>query len=85
MKLFFDPLWNYKETVVHLEALKSQYEEILASFSYFQLHEKVNFIRSTRNALYSLHLLEWQKDRIWNCMNGNDDLYNIYRSAFKRK
>lgn len=85
MVLFIDPSWTYHQAVIHLQTLKLQYEEVLASFSYFQLHERTNFIRSTRNQFYALSCLEWQKDRMWNYMNGSDDLFSLLYSASKYK
>jgi len=85
MNLFIDYSWNYKETIVHLQALKSQYEEILASFSLWELKERNDFIRHARSQIYSLSILEWQKDRIWNCLNGNDDINKVIYSVFRSK
>ena len=85
MNLFIDYSWNYKETVIHLQALKSQYEEILASFSLWELKEHNDFIRHARSQIYSLPILEWQKDRIWNCLNGNDDINKVIYSVFRSK
>ena len=67
--------WSFEETVNHLKALKSQYEEILASFSYYQIHEKGEFIRKTKSDFYSLHLKEWEIDKLWEYMNGYEFLY----------
>lgn len=73
--LEINPNWTFQETVEHLETLKSQYEEILASFSYFQLKQSVEFAKNTRSKFYSLSFEEWKKDKIWNYMNGFEFLY----------
>ena len=85
MNLIINPSWTYKQAVEHLEALKSQYEEVLASFSSFDIKERTHFIYSIRNQFYALSCLEWQKDRMWNYMNGSDDLLSIIYSASKYK
>ena len=69
MKLFIDPNWNYKQTLSNLRALRLQYEDILRSFSYFNLHDKVVFTYEVKQSIYSLNFEEWKKDRIWEYMN----------------
>lgn len=54
-ELYIDPNWNFKDFVLHIRALKSKYEEILASFCYLELKEKVNFKRQVRNKINSFH------------------------------
>ena len=74
-ELYINPDWTFKETLDHLEAIRSQFEEILSSFSYFQLHEKVEFVRNLRNSFYELKFEEWKIDKIWNYMNGFEFMY----------
>lgn len=69
MELFIDPNWNYKQTLSNLRALRRQYDNVLRSFSYFQLHERVLFNYEIKNAIYSLNFEEWKKDRIWEYLN----------------
>ena len=85
MVLFIDPSWTYKQAVANLKALKLEYDRVLASFSSFEIKERTRFIYSTRNKFYALQCLEWQKDRMWNYMNGSDDLLSIISSALKYK
>jgi len=66
--MYINPLWSYKDLVSNLKALRSQYEEILASFNI--LHDRSNFIRETRTNLYSLSIKEFEKDNVWEYMNG---------------
>ena len=68
--LEINPNWNFKEVVEHLKALKCEYEDILRFFHYYDLHAQVEFKRNTRNKFYALKLQEWEKDKIWNYMNG---------------
>lgn len=73
--LKINPDWTFKDIVNNLETLKLQYEGVLASFYYFDLHEVVDFKRKIRNAIYELNFQEWKKDKIWNYMNGFEFLY----------
>ena len=77
--------WSFEEAVNHLETLKSQYQEILASFSYYQIHEKVEFLRKTKRAFYSLHLKEWEINKLWEYMNGYEFLYVLRQMIARRK
>lgn len=73
--LDIDPNWTFSQAVSHLRALRDTYEQFLTLFSYFDLHEEVEFKRRTRNAFYSLNIPEWQIDKIWNYMNHYEFLY----------
>ena len=66
--MYVNPSWNYNEIIKNIRTLRHDYERVLASFSY--IRDKNNFIRETRNNLYSLHLEEFKKDRVWEYMNG---------------
>ena len=69
MNFHINPDWNFYEIVFNLRALKSQYENFLCSFSYFQKKELIKFKYETRHQIYSLNLLEWQSDKIWEYLN----------------
>lgn len=77
--------WTFKEVVDNLKSLRTDYEGILATFSYFNTHEKVEFRRKTRDKFYSLNLQEWEKDKIWSYMNGFEFLYVLKDIAKRRK
>lgn len=79
MQLNINPNWNFRETVNHLKTLRDDYRRALASFSYFDLHEKVVFLRNTRDNFYALGFEEWRKDKIWDYMNGYEFLYVLKR------
>lgn len=85
MKLEIDPSWTYRQATLNIKALKQQYEGVLSSFSLFQAKEWADFIISTRDQFYALHLLEWQKDNLWNYMNGNFPYFYLLRSAMRYK
>lgn len=82
-KLNINQNWKFKDVVENLRALRIQYENILRSFTYFQLNEIVEFKRHTRNAFYSLNFETWKKDKIWNYMNHYEFLY-VLQGIVKR-
>lgn len=63
-----NPSWTYKDIVANIRTLKLSYVERLTSFFYIRQRNK--FIKATRDSLYALHIEEFQKDRIWEYMNG---------------
>ncbi len=62
--------WTYLECVKNIQALKSQFYEVLASFSYLEMKEVVKYKRQIRSEFYSLKFEEWKIDRLWEYMNG---------------
>ena len=71
--------WNFKEIISVLKSLKEQYWEKVRSFSYFDLHEKVVFMRSFRDDIYKLDFEEWKKDKIWDYINNYEFLHVLKR------
>lgn len=69
MEIKIDQTISFKNLVIQAKTFKDQYEGILASFSYFELPKKVQFIRAFRDSIYSLNFEEWKKDRVWDYMN----------------
>lgn len=84
-KLYINQNWTFEEVVNNLKTLKIEYEGILASFSYFQLHDKVEFLRKTKKAFYSLKLKEWEINKLWEYMNGYEFLYVLKQMVIERK
>ena len=62
--------WTFLECVKNIQALKSQFYEVLASFSYLEMKEVVKYKRSVRDSFYRLKFEEWKIDRLWEYMNG---------------
>lgn len=85
MKSIIDPNWNFKQIVYNLETIRTHYEDILSSFSYFELHKVVEFKTEIRNSIYSLNIEEYQKDKIWDYMNHFEFLYVLKGIAERRK
>jgi len=69
--LYINPNWNYKQILSNLKTLRHDFEDALASFSSFELHEKVLFVYEIKNAIYSLNFEYWKKDRIWEYLNND--------------
>lgn len=83
--LYINQNWTFEEAVNNLKTLKIEYEGILASFSYFQLHDKVEFLRKTKESFYSLKLKEWEINKLWEYMNGYEFLYVLKQMVIERK
>lgn len=83
--LKINPNWTFKDIVNEIKALKLEYEGVLTSFYYFDLHEVVVFKRKTRNAIYSLNFPEWKKDKLWNYMNGFEFFSSLRGIAEREK
>ena len=60
---------SFKEVVSILKEFKEQYKEKVRSFSYYDLHEKVVYIRSVKDMIYRMKFKEDKKDFIWEYMN----------------
>ena len=84
-KLIVNKNWTFEETVKNIEALKSQYCDILASFSCYEIKDKVNFMRNSRNSFYSMNLKVWEIDKLWEYMNDYEFLYVLKNIAKRRK
>lgn len=69
MGLDINPQWSFKELVNHIWALRDEFDSLLTSFSYFDLHEKVVFLKKTRDTIYSMNFDVSYKDRVWNYFN----------------
>lgn len=68
-----NPDWNYKQMLSNLKTLRHDFEDALASFSSFELHNKVLFVYEIKNTIYSLNFETWKKDRIWEYLNHDID------------
>lgn len=61
---------TFKQIIVKIEAIKDQYKGTLSLFSCgFDIKKRIKYTKQTRNQIYSLNILEWQRDRIWDYMN----------------
>lgn len=85
MDLNINPNWTFKEIFVNIRALRNSYEDILCSFSYFELPKRVEFKRKTRNLIYSMSFDNYRKDLIWNYMNHFEYYYVLKQVARRSK
>lgn len=61
---------TFKELVINIEAMKSQYKRVLLLFSCgFDIKNKVRYIKNTKTKMYSLDIETWKIDRLWDYMN----------------
>lgn len=63
---------KYKEILLQIETIKSQYQEVLLSFSIFEQDKKILFIKQMKRQIYSLSFDEWRIDKIWNFINDKE-------------
>lgn len=77
MNLKIDKSWNFKNVVDNIKTLRSDYERILVSFSYFNLHNKILFITETKKQIYSFNFKEWKRDLIWLYLNNDIDFETL--------
>ena len=79
MRLEIDPNWTWKESVDHIKALKDQFDGILASFLWYEVREKNDFVCDARDKIYGLKFEEWKRDKLWNYLNGFEFLSILKR------
>lgn len=82
-ELWVNTEWTFKEVVNNLKMLKNEYKGILASFSYYEIKDKVKFKRKLRNYFYALNFEEWKKDKIWDYMN-EFEVYEVLQNICDR-
>ena len=59
---------TFKQFVENCEELKEQYNGLLTPFF------NARMIKCWKTMIHSLKLLNWQKDRIWEVLNGDFDV-----------
>ena len=77
-------LWDFREAVRNIRALKEEYQGTLTLFSYTSIKEKREYIERQRNNIYALDLKEWQKEKLWEYMN-NDIEFKVLISIVNRQ
>ena len=71
--------WSYKELVNNIEVIKSQILGVIASFSYFQMQEKLLFMRWVKKTIYSLNIEYRQKNRLIEYLYDDVDIEELYK------
>lgn len=69
MGIGISPTWTFGEVVKNIKAIKLQYEDVLLSFSNYQIKKQIEFRKEARDSVYVLDMPEWKKDRLWEYMN----------------
>lgn len=77
--------WTFEEAVKNIKTLKSQYCGILASFSCYEIKDKVKFKRNLRDSFYSMNLKVWEIDKLWEYMNDYEELSTLIILSCRRK
>lgn len=88
--MYINESWSFKEIVDNLKMLRKKYREFLAFFLLCDLEPKIVniFVKNIRDKIYKLNIKDWQKDMIWEYMNGDRffrDLRRIYRQIDKKQ
>lgn len=76
-EIYVDNNWTFEEAVNNIKTLKTQYEKVLASFSYFEFKKELEFKKNVKRSIYNLKMSEWKKDKLWEYMNGYELFYVI--------
>lgn len=83
-ELYVDENWSFEEAIDNIKTLRTEYEEVLASFSYFDLKKEIEFRKNTRNKFYRLNLQEYYINKLWEYMNRYEFLYVLKSIASRR-
>ena len=77
-----DVSWKYNDFVKNAKAFKRTYNVLLTSF--YLVHPKLSneFIRKTKNNIYSLSFELWKRDKCWEYLNNDIDF--AFLSSFVR-
>ena len=68
-----NPMWDFKETINKVTAIKQEYLGVLSLFSCYEIRNKREYIHKVRKEIYSINARDWQKDKIWEYMNDDVD------------
>ena len=74
-----NPSWKYKDIIENIEALKSDYKDIVAFFLYFDLRKRVKFINVFKKQIYALQFEEWKRDKVWEYLNDYENLETLLK------
>jgi len=81
-----DSNWKFKNIQDNIEAVKTQYEDILSSFSYFEMKKRGNVLHKMRQEVFKFDNIEyWQRERLWEVLNGDFEIEKFRRLCRKWK
>lgn len=85
MNIIMDPAWTFKEIVNNIKAMRHQFEDVLLSFSNFEVKNERLFRQKVRDSIYALNFGEKKKNLIWEYMNGFIEFEKLEKECIRRK
>lgn len=79
------PEWTYKDIILNIEAIKSEYQGTLLSFLLTEKKKKIKYMDKVKEELYKIHTKEWRKDMIWAYINGETKSIYYLKSKLDTK
>lgn len=77
--MFVNTEWKYREVIENIEAIKSNYKDILASFLWYEVGKRVECGYNLKRQIYSLKFEEWKKDKIWEYINDYEEFETLLK------
>ena len=71
--------WKYKDIMKYIEAMKFEYQEVSASFLWFEKKQQMEYIRNCKKQIYSLGFETWKKDKIWEYLNDFENIEVLFK------
>ena len=70
--------WKFSDVKDNIESLKSQFDEILDSFSYFNKKQMLIALRSLKSQVFSYtNISLWQRERLWETLNNDFEIFKF--------
>lgn len=70
--------WKFSDVKDNIESLKSQFDEILDSFSYFNKKQMLIALRSLKFQVFSYtNISLWQRERLWETLNNDFEIFKF--------
>lgn len=66
--------WTYKDVILNIETIKSEYLRVLLSFSILEKKKKLEYMRKCKQEVYNLKTLEWKRNTIWKYLNNESGI-----------
>lgn len=62
--------WKFKDVQNNVEAIKTQYEDVLSSFLCYETKEKTETLKAIKKEVFKFTNLQyWQRERLWEVLN----------------
>ena len=67
--------WKFKDIKENIEALVTEFEGLLSSFSYFELKKRGVLLHRLKEQVFNYkNILYWQRERLWEVLNGDFEI-----------